>query len=229
MAKHEVAEQESLGEAMNKTELFFEKNGRKITYILLALLVLGGLIFGYRALISQPRAEKAATMMASAQAQLESQTPDFSVALNGDEKAAGFLQVIDQFGSTPSGNLAKHYAGICYLRLGDLKNAAKYLAQYSTVSGIPGAIVNAENYGLQGDVAVEEKEYAKAVSFYEKAINEVEDSMLVPIYLYKAGLAQMAQGNKEEAQKAFREIINNYPEMMQLREQAVEKLASLGE
>lgn len=33
MAKQNVAEQETLGEAMNKTELFFERNGRTMSYV----------------------------------------------------------------------------------------------------------------------------------------------------------------------------------------------------
>ena len=41
MAKQHVAEQETLGEAMNKTEFFFEKNGRMLSYVFLGLLVLG--------------------------------------------------------------------------------------------------------------------------------------------------------------------------------------------
>ena len=56
MAKQQVAEQESLGEAMNKTELFFEENGRKIAGIFLGLLCVAALIFGYRALVTLPRA-----------------------------------------------------------------------------------------------------------------------------------------------------------------------------
>ena len=135
MAKKNVAEPETLGEAMNKTELFFEKNGRMMSYIFLGLLILAALIFGYRSLIVQPRAEKAAEMIAEAQNRFDSETPDFELALLGDANGAGFLDVIEQYGSTPSGNLAKHYAGICYLRTGDLENAAKYLAKYSPVKG----------------------------------------------------------------------------------------------
>jgi len=48
MAKQHVAEQETLGEAMNKTEFFFEKNGRMLSYVFLGLLVLAALVFGYR-------------------------------------------------------------------------------------------------------------------------------------------------------------------------------------
>ena len=145
MAKQHVAEQETLGEAMNRTELFFEKNGRNMAYIFLGLLVLAALIFGYRALIVAPRATKAAERIAEAQYRFEEQNPDYQLALEGDANGAGFLDVIEEYGSTPSGNLAKHYAGICYLKTGDLENAAKYLAKYSPVKGIPGALINAQN------------------------------------------------------------------------------------
>ena len=135
MAKQNVAEQETLGEAMNKTELFFERNGRTMSYVFLGLLVLAALVFGYRSLILQPRATKAAEMIAEAQNRFEGENPDFETALLGDDNAAGFLDVIEKYGSTPSGNLAKHYAGICYLRTGDLENAAKYLAKFSQLKG----------------------------------------------------------------------------------------------
>ena len=131
MAKQHVAEQETLGEAMNKTEFFFEKNGRMLSYVFLGLLVLAALVFGYRALVVSPRAEKAAEMIAEAQYRFEDQNADYALALEGDANGAGFLEVIEKYGSTPSGNLAKHYAGICYLKAGDLENAAEFLARYS--------------------------------------------------------------------------------------------------
>lgn len=218
MTKQNVAEPESLGEAMNKTELFFQKNGRLVTYIFLALLVVAALVFGYRSLIVQPRIEKAAEMIAQAQARFEAENPDFELALQGDANGAGFLDVIDQYGSTPSGNLAKHYAGICYLRTGDLENAAAYLAKYSPVKGIPGALINAQNYGLQGDVAVEQQNYAAAVKFYEKAVAAADNNMTAPMYLRKAGLAEQAQGNAEKAAAYYERILTSYPASMEARE-----------
>ena len=106
MTKQNVAEPESLGEAMNRTELFFEKNGRKLTYVFLGLLVLAALVYGYRALIVAPRAEKAAEMTAEAQSRFEAENPDFELALQGDANGAGFLDVIEQYGSTRSMNVA---------------------------------------------------------------------------------------------------------------------------
>lgn len=203
---------------MNKTELFLENNGRKMSYVLLAVLAVGLSIYGYRALIMQPRAEKAAELIAQAQERFEAETPDYLLALEGDANGAGFLEVIEQYGSTPSGNLAKHYAGICYLQTGDLENAAAYLAKYSTVKGLPGALVNAQNYGLQGDVAVEQGDYARAVKFYEKAVKAADNNLTAPMYLRKAGLAARANGNAKQAVVYFERILNEYPASMDARE-----------
>ena len=218
MAKQHVAEQETLGEAMNKTEFFFEKNGRMLSYVFLGLLVLAALVFGYRALVVSPRAEKAAEMIAEAQYRFEDQNADYALALEGDANGAGFLEVIEKYGSTPSGNLAKHYAGICYLKAGDLENAAEFLARYSPVKGIPGALINAQNYGLQGDIAVEQKDYAKAVKFYDKAVAAADNNLTAPMYLRKVGLAEQAQGNGAKAAAYYERILTSYPASMDARD-----------
>ena len=218
MAKQHVAEPETLGEAMNKTELFLEKNGRTMGYIFVGLLVAAALVFGYRALVVMPRAEKAAEMIAQAQERFEAQEPDYELALTGDANGAGFLDVIDRYGSTPSGNLAKHYAGICYLHMGDLAAAADYLGRYSSVRGYAGAILNAQNLGLQGDVAVEMEDYARAVKFFEKAIKAADNNMTAPLYLRKAALAAEAQGDKAAAAAFYEKLLAAYPASMEARE-----------
>ena len=219
MAKQQATEQqEALGEAMNKTELFLQNNGRKVSYLLLAVLVVGLAIYGYRALVQQPRIAKAADLIAQAQERFEAETPDYALALEGDANGAGFLEVIDQYGSTPSGNLAKHYAGICFLKTGDLANAAAYLAKFSPVKGIPGALINAQNYGLQGDVAVEQGNYAAALKFYDKAVAAADNNLTAPMYLRKAGLAARANGNAQQAAAYFQRVMDEYPASMDARE-----------
>lgn len=218
MAKQNVEELEARGTVINKTEFFLENHGKKVIYFLIAVLAISLAIYGYYALITEPRNLKAAEMMSQAQTRFGGQTPDFELALLGDANGAGFINVIEEYGSTPSGNLAQHYAGICYLRQGDLVNAAKYLANYSSVSGIPGAIINAQNIGIQGDIAVENKEYGVAVKFFNKAVKASDNMLTAPLYLRKAGLAEMALGNKEAADGYFQEILNSYPASYDARE-----------
>ena len=85
-------------------------------------------------------------------------------------------------------------------------------------SGLPGAIVNAQNLGLQGDIAVEQQEYAKAVKFYEKAVKAADNNLTAPMYLRKAGLAEQALGNDKKAIAFYEQIVNNYPASMEARE-----------
>ncbi|MDO4758454.1 MAG: tetratricopeptide repeat protein [Rikenellaceae bacterium] len=218
MAKKNIAEPEALGQAMNKTELFFENNGRKVTYIFLALLALGLAIYAYRALVVSPRVEKAAALLSEAQARFNAETPDYELALVGDANGAGFLDVIDSYGSTPSGNLAKHYAGICYLHNGDLESAADYLKKFSCVKGEAGALINAQNYGLQGDIAVDKGEYKAAVALFEKASEAAENNLTAPLYLRKAAQAEQAQGNTEAAIELYERIKAEYPASMEARD-----------
>ncbi|MEG1622738.1 MAG: tetratricopeptide repeat protein [Alistipes sp.] len=220
MAKEHITkpEEETLGAAMTRAESFFEENSKKVVFILIGLLVLAALIFGYKKLISEPRISKAAELIAEAQTRFGAEDTDYKLALEGDANGVGFLDVVEQYGSTPAGNLAAQYAGICYFKLGDMENAAKYLAKYSAVKGIPGAIINAQNLGLQGDIAVEQKDYAKAVSFYDKAVKAADNDLTTPMYLRKAGLAERAQGNNEKAKVYFEKILSEHPASMDARE-----------
>ncbi len=211
-------EEESLGVAMGKTERFLEEHSKTATYCIIGLLVLGAAIFGYKKLISEPRIEKAAELIAEAENRFAEENPDFQLALEGDANGAGFLEVIEQYGSTPSGNLAKHCAGICYYKMGDLENAAAYLKKYKAVKGLPGAIVNAQNLGLQGDIALEQGNYAAAVALYEKAVAAADNNYTAPLYLRKAGIAEQMQGNKAAAEKFFQRILTSYPASMEARE-----------
>ena len=154
-------------------------------------------------------------MIAEAQNRFEQETPDYELALLGDDSGAGFLEVIERYGATPAGNLAKHYAGICYLHMGDLENAAAYLAKFSPVKGLPGQIINAQNLGLQGDVAVEQQAYAKAAKLFAKAAKASDNNLTAPLYLYKQALAEQAAGNRTQAAALCERILTDYPMSME--------------
>lgn len=211
MAKFQNPEEAAVVEAVSKTEQFFQKNGKKsvIALTVIVLLVVGGYL--YKNLVIDSNAEKAAAMIVDAQDRFAGENPDFALALNGDENGAGFLEVVEQYGSTASGNIAKHYAGICYLRLGDLDNAEKYLSMYSAVKGLASEVINAQNLGLRGDIAVEKGDYQAAVSLYGKAVKASENNYTAPLYTYKQILVYAALGNKAEAEKALQTLKAEYP------------------
>ena len=79
-------------------------------------------------------------------------------------------------------------------------------------------MINAQNYGLQGDIAVEQQDYAKAVKFYEKAVKAADNNLTAPMYLRKAGLAEQAMGNQQKAAAYYEEIMTSYPASMEARD-----------
>ena len=212
-----------VAEAVSKTEKFFEENGKKVIIILAALIIVIAGVVGYKFLVVDKNEAAAAELIANAQEHLNGETPNYELALNGDEKGAGFLDVIEQYGSTKAGNTANHYAGACYLHLGDLENAAKYLKAYDAVGGsVEAEIIDAQNLGLQGDVAVELKNYEEAAKLFGKAAKASENAYTTPLYLYKKALALEAAGKVEEAKACCKTLIEKYPNSEQ--KNAAEKM-----
>ena len=207
-----------VAEAVSKTEKFFEENGKKVVIALVALLLLVAGGYAYKYLVMDKNEVAAAELIVAAQENFAGETPNYDLALNGNEAGAGFLAVAEEYGATKAGNLAKHYAGICYLHLGDLEKAAEYLAKYKAVKGLAAEVVNAQNLGLQGDVAVELGDYAKAANFFKKAVAASENNFTAPHYLYKQGLALAAAGKVVEAKACYKTIIEKYPSSVEARD-----------
>ena len=120
MAKEVMTPQEeALANAQSQAENFFEKNSKMVVVAIVAIFAIAIVVFGYKKLVSEPRMNQAQEMLYEAQYLFEEATPDYSLALNGDESTPGFAEVAEQYGNTPAGNLANIYAASCALRLGD--------------------------------------------------------------------------------------------------------------
>lgn len=216
-AKHGAeAAEERMDSAIGRTEQFIYNNGKTLLTVLIVVVLLIGGYFAYKHLYVAGRADKASAAMFVAQQNLAEEM--YEAALNGDGNNFGFLEVIAQYSSTPQANLAKHYAGECYVKLGDLDSALDYLNQYKEVKGIPAAVINAQNLGLQGDVYVQKGDFAKAVEMYAKAVKAGSDPLTSPYYLRKMGMAYMSAGKSTEANDAFQRILDEYPQSMEARE-----------
>ena len=218
MTKNQNPQDAAVVEAVSKTEQFFQENGKKVMIAVVAIVVVAVAGYLFKHLVIDANADKAAELIVDAQDRFAVENADYALALNGDENGAGFLDVVEQYGSTASGNIAKHYAGICYLRLGDLENAEKYLSMYKAVKSIPAEVVNAQNLGLRGDIAVEKGEYEAAVTLYKKAVAASANIYTAPLYLYKQVLAYAALGNKAEALKCLEALQADYATSIEARE-----------
>lgn len=214
MAKHvkKVSEMPSqaeanVGEILSRSERFIDKYKKQIiisvsAVILLAVVVLASYNFYF---LPKERAAQAALFPAEQAFAMQ----QWDVALNGDGgDNIGFLGVIDQYGSTKPGNLAKAYAGISLFKKGELEEAMKYLKQYKSTDKIISPVV----VGLIGDCYVESGNVKEAISYFKKAADSANSESLSPTFLYKAGLAYEEVGDNKSALAAYKEIKNKYPQ-----------------
>lgn len=209
--KQQTAIDEVLVENASKTEKFFSKHKKLITWGAVIILIVVGGYFVNKYFFELPRQRKASEEMFAAIQHFNAQ--EFQVALEGDGNNAGFLDIVSEYDGTPQASLAAHYAGVCYYNLGDSlrSEALSYLTKYEATSGAPAEVVNAQNLGLQADIYVDNGDLNKAASLYREAINACKGNALTtPIYLKKLGLVEEALGNKQAALEAFQRAYNEY-------------------
>lgn len=215
-AKHHGDAEEKIENVIYSTESFVIQNGKTLLAILAAVVLLIGGYFGYRYLVAAPRADKAAAAMFVAERVFAE--GDYELALTGDGNFEGFEAIISKYGSTPAGNLARHYAGISYLNLGRYDEALSSLKSYKMKKSVPAGMINAQNYGLQGDAYVQMGKYKEAVGMYEQAVSISDNSVTAPYYLKKAGLVYEKLGDNSKALETYRKISIDYAGSLEARD-----------
>lgn len=204
--EQKATEKSSEERVVASAQQFWSKSGKFVVYgLTIGILVAAG-FFIYKSYFVAPEEEKAAEAMWKAQQYF--QADSFRLALNGDGANQGFLRVTSKFGSTKSGNLAKFYAGVCYLQLGDFNNAVKYLKDFSTDQ----KIIKLQATGLLGDAYSELGKKQEAVDHYKKAGTMYpDDEVHSPEYLFRAAMMYQELGKNQEAIDLLHSIKDKYP------------------
>ena len=182
---------------LTNSEQFIEKNQKLIIKIVGVVVVLLALFFVYRNYIQEPKIKEAQNQIYFAQRYFDADS--FRIALNGDGNVLGFLDIADKYSSTPSGNLANLYSGICFLRLGEFQNAINSLEKFSSDDYLLSNMAKAN----MGDAYMELKDFKKAAAMYKAASEENANDLTTPYYLFKQGLALMQASQNAEAVADF--------------------------
>ncbi|MGV8096279.1 MAG: tol-pal system YbgF family protein [Mangrovibacterium sp.] len=191
--------------ALTQTEHFIEKNQKILSIIVGAVVLIVGGYLALKALYLHPREKDALEQMFMAEQYFEKDS--FNLAINGDGNYLGFLDIIDEYGSTKAANLANYYTGISYLHLGQYQDAIDYLDKFETDDILLAPVAA----GAKGDAYVELNETDKALSQYKKA-SSYTNEFTTPIYLMKAGKLLESAGKYGDALQAYQEIKKKYPE-----------------
>jgi tetratricopeptide (TPR) repeat protein len=192
--------------ALTRTEQFLESNQKLIGIVIGSIVVLAVGYLGLSKFYLAPRQTEAQEQMFMAQNYFEKDS--FNLALNGDGNNPGFLDIIDDFGSTDAGNLSNYYAGISYLNMGQFDNAIDYLKKFDTDDLLLGPI----SVGAQGDAQLELGKTEKALALYTEAYKMNDNELTAPIYMLKAGELLESSSKQEEALKIYEIIKQKFPE-----------------
>ena len=182
-------------EALMTSEAFLFKYKNIIVGVVVAIVVIVCGTLGYKHFISEPNELKASE--ASFMAERYFGNDEFEVALKGDSLGnMGFLKIADEFSGTKAGKLANAYAGVCYAKLAQYEDAAKYLDKFSASDAQLGQL-------------------DKAAATLLKAAEKANSVVLSPVYLLEAGQILEKQGKNSEAVEAYKQIKNKYGNSMQ--------------
>lgn len=201
---------DEVNEALSRTEQVIEKNQKPILLTaLIAIIVVSG-ILALRHFHFVPKEAKAQAELFKGEFYF--QADSFQLALNGNGgDYMGFEGIIDEAGSTKAGNLAKAYAGISYMRLGDYEKAIKYLNDFSAND----LLISPAIIGAIGDCYVEMGKVKEGISYFEKAAKRGNNELISPIFLKKAGIAYESLGDYASAVKAYEQIKADYAASME--------------
>ena len=201
---HDILEKpEALAEQISKSEQFIEKHQTLMLSILgaVALIVAGGFLYRY---YINSQNELAQDEMFQAVYYFEQDSLD--LALRGDGNRFGFLDIIEEYGSTKAGNLANFYAGASYMRKGNFSSAIPFLMDFSSDD----ILLQSRALSLVGDANMEAENFSEAANYYDQAASFKPNKEFTPTYLMKAALAYQLNGQTDKAVEQYDKIIDDY-------------------
>lgn len=194
---------------LTKVQNFWQTNSKKILILFGAIVLVTVGIYGYK-WYNKNQDIKAQEVMFKAEEFFR--TDSFNLALNGNGKDKGFLYVIKNHGGTKSANLAKGYAGICYLQLKDFKKAVENLKDFSSESPVFQMVA----YGSLAHAYSELGQKEDAINYYKKAASAYEvDDITGGEYLWLAGQLYETMNKNKEAADMYKEVKEKFPKYKQ--------------
>lgn len=192
---------QAVEQTLSKSEQYIERNQKIVSWVLVGILGIFAIYLGYNRFIVEPNKVDAAEEIIYAQQAFEKDS--FNLALNGDgEEFYGFAYIADTYSSTPMGQLAYYYAGICSMKEGDFESAIEYMSNYSGDDIMTAPL----SKGIIGDANLELGNIDEAYSAYIEAAEMNENTITAPYYLKKAGMVAEMKGDYTKALEFYQRI-----------------------
>lgn len=198
---------ETLENTAKNSEHFLEKNAKTLAIIFGALVVLAIGYFAYLRFIVQPKNEEAAKEVVTADRMYRQDS--MKLALNGSQGAyLGYDQLVKEYGSTETGNLAKFKAGIASYKLGKYQEAIDYLNSFDASE----EVMKTVKQGAIADAQVQLGKKSEALDNYVKAAKATEIQTLQMIYTRKAAILAYELKKYDEVLPLLKKYNDEYAE-----------------
>lgn len=126
----------------------------------------------------------------------------------------GLKYIVEEYGSTQQGEIAKIYLANCYYYVNSFDEAMKYYEDYSGGDGI----FQASAYAGMAACYEAKENWKEAAKYYERAFNEEETNSFNADYLLRAGINYKQTGEAEKAKELLKKLKNDYPQTIASRE-----------
>lgn len=210
ITKKEI-KQDALVTAYTQVTQYYYQYQKYVSYAVTALVVIVVAIVIY---FNNRRAnnEKAATALGKVFSVFDQGATDsrqFKIAIDGQPERGvmGLKAIVDNYGGTHSGEIARFYLATAYLNLGRYDDALKQFDNFSSNVDL----LNAAAQAGEAKCYEAKNDFKDAASRYEKAAGTVSNAAVVPEYLTEAARCYGLAGEKERARSLLERLKKEYP------------------
>jgi hypothetical protein len=185
---------------------YYEANKNRVYIIATSVVVIVALIFFYFNYKTKNN-ETAGIELSRVKAVYSSGS--YLQAINGDSLGTtkGLQYIVDNYGSSENGELAKIMLANCYYNLRDFNNAEKYYKEYSGSNDI----YKAASYAGLASVSEAKSDFASAASFYIKASKQSKLVTNNDEYIFCAIKNYSLANDIENLKRTIKELKKEYP------------------
>lgn len=192
---------------------WYETNKKIVNGVLTGVVVIAIIVVAYMNNVNSNNV-KANTELGKVVTYYDQGKFDLAISGNLQENIRGLQSIVDDYGNTKAGELAKFYLANSYFAQGDYDKAVKYFLSVS----VSDELITASALSGAASCYEAKKDFEKAAATFEKAAYKSAKDVNVAENIFHAARNYLAAGNKEKASELFKKVKKEYPTSIVARE-----------